>query len=1011
MGRLIVGDPSLVRARGASAVRRTAVACLVGGLVAATAIGGQVITVPAVAAVAGAPTDAAGSPGDAQVFVSWVAPVSTGGSAITGYRVQVSTSAGSGFADAAGGCRPAAVTVSTLVRCDATGLSNGTPYYFKVAAVNADGTGSYSTASAAVTPAVATNRVVTLNSGGGVSASDGLKFDYGAGQYQVTRYNSATTPPASAGQLYGDTETATAPWPNVMLFNGIWLRVGSVIVGPCIPSRRIAVTGASGNGTTVTYTTASDHGLSVGGGVLVSGTDPAAYETPSTAPANGALVTAVPSPTSFSIASTATGTYNFGGAATTGTMSPASCAVGPTASLPITAMSAWTSVVSSGGSSNSVAGGSGTAKSTLTYVDPATSLTYTLVLRFDYTAGDPFVTQTATLTVPTGSASEVKLYQAMDTYLGGSDRGAGFRTLDSSSNVILVGVRSTSGTTEGLRWRSGDQWTGYVSSLYTCPFRSNGCSSATPSDGTGSIAAGGDFWTGATAIDASPTVDNGIGVMWNTTDSPGTTTYSWDVLFAVAPVISTASLPATDTCATYSQTLAATSGSGTYNDWQIATGSLPTGMTLNSATGVISGTSSAIATSPFSVTVTDSNYFTSEPQALSIAVSQGMPVVSTASLAGGVVSTAYSQTLAATCGTGIYSSWALTSGSLPAGLTLNTATGVISGTPTTAQVAPITVEVTDSGGNVATRALSITVTAPVPSAPSGSTPATAPASTPASVVPCTLTTQAPITNPVNGNIPVGGVSAGATVMLNGCAAVPTTLTPDGRSLTVSTSGFMMRLEGRGDVNDPLGLAGNSILQLVSGPAGTSEIQSRALVSGTGALPGTTVKVYLLTDIYLGELPVDAAGTFNGSVDIPPGLAPGTYTLQANALGTSRQTRSLSIGVLVKSSKSVRIPSGRATVRFAKDSAKLTVRAKRELRALAHRIGPTKAHSVVLGYVQRDGTRSDNKELSTARARKAATFLRSIGMRGVVVARGRGVDAEKPGPRGRRVDVSIVGLPR
>ena len=474
---------------------------------------------------------------------------------------------------------------------------------------------------------------------------------------------------------------------------------------------------------------------------------------------------------------------------------------------------------------------------------------------------------------------------------------------------------------------------------------------------------------------------------------------------AVAPVVSTASLPVTDTCAVYSQTLAATSGSGTYIDWQVATGSLPTGMTLNSATGVISGTSSVVATSAFTVTVTDSNYFTSEPQALSIAVSQGMPVVSTASLAGGVVGTAYSQTLAATCGTGIYSSWALTSGSLPAGLTLNTATGVISGTPTTVQVAPITVEVTDSGGNVATKALSITVTAaPVPA------PA-APAPAPAPVVPCTLTTQSAITNPVNGNVPVPGMSAGATIMLNGCVAVPTTLTPDGRSLTVSASGFMMRLEGRGDANDPLGLAGNSILQLVSGPAGTSEIRSRALVSGTGAMPGTTVKVYLLPSTYLGEVPVDAAGTFNGSVDIPPGLAPGTYTLQANALGTSGQTRSLSIGVLMKSSKSVTIPSGRATVRFAKDSAKLTVRAKRELRALAHRIGPSRAHSVVIGYVQRDGTKRDNKELSTARARKAATFLRSIGMRGVVVAKGRGVDAQKPGPRGRRVDVSIVGLPR
>lgn len=1002
--------------RATNAANRVLAAVVVSGLVIAGTIVGQTWTEPAGAAVAGAPTDAAGSPGDSQVFVSWVAPVSTGGSVITGYRVQVSTSAGSGFADAAGGCRPAAVTISTQVRCDATGLSNGTPYYFKIAAVNADGTGSYSSASAAVTPAVATNRVVTLNSGGGTSASDGLKFEYGAGNYQVTRYNSATTPPASAGQLYGETDTPWTPFPNTGLYNGTWLRVGSTVVGPCVPSTTVNISGATGNGTTLTYTTTSAHGLSVGSVALVTGINPSSLATQTAPPAYGAIVTAVPSPTSFSIASTATSAYVSGGRAVAGARSPASCPVGATPTSPITAMSAWTSVVSSGGSSNAVASGTGTALSTLTYVDAATSLTYTLVLRFDYTAGDPFVTQTATLTVPAGNATacsgaacEVKLYQAMDTYLGGSDTGAGFRTLDSSSNVILVGVRSTSGTTEGLRWRSGDRWTGYASTNYSCPFRQTGCGGGggTPTDGTGAIGAGGNFWTGAGAIDARPTVDNAMGVMWDTAEAPGTTTYSWDVLFAVAPVVSTASLPATDTCAAYSQSLAATSGSGTYTDWQVTSGSLPTGMTLNPATGVISGTSSVVATSSFDVTVTDSNYFTSDPKSLSIAVSQGMPVVSTASLAGGVVGTAYSQTLAATCGTRSYSSWALTSGTLPSGLVLNTTTGVISGTPTTVQVAPITVQVTDSGGNVATKPLSITVTA----APVPAPVAAAPAPAPASALPCTLTTQSAITNPVNGNVPVPGVSAGATVMLNGCAAVPTTLTPDGRSLTVSANGFMMRLEGRGDVNDPLGLAGNSILQLVSGPAGTSEIRSRALVSGTGALPGTTVKVYLLPATYLGEVPVDAAGTFNGSVDIPPGLAPGTYTLQANALGTSGQTRSLSIGILMKSSKAVTIPSGRATVRFAKDSAKLTIRAKRELRALANRIGPAKAHSVVIGYVQRDGTKRDNKSLSTARAKRAAAYLKSIGMRGVVVAKGRGVDARKPGPKGRRVDISIVGLPR
>ncbi|MGA8730703.1 MAG: Ig domain-containing protein, partial [Terracidiphilus sp.] len=57
--------------------------------------------------------------------------------------------------------------------------------------------------------------------------------------------------------------------------------------------------------------------------------------------------------------------------------------------------------------------------------------------------------------------------------------------------------------------------------------------------------------------------------------------------------------------------------------------------------------------------------------------------ITTTSLPSGQVGTAYSATLAATGGTSPYA-WSLTSGTLPAGLTLNAATGAISGTPTAA---------------------------------------------------------------------------------------------------------------------------------------------------------------------------------------------------------------------------------------------------------------------------------------------------------------------------------------
>ena len=86
--------------------------------------------------------------------------------------------------------------------------------------------------------------------------------------------------------------------------------------------------------------------------------------------------------------------------------------------------------------------------------------------------------------------------------------------------------------------------------------------------------------------------------------------------------------------------------------------------------------------------------------------------VTTASLPGATVSTAYSATLAAAGGTGSGYTWAVTAGSLPAGLSLNASTGVISGTPNAAGTSNFTVQVTDSGSNTATQNLSITASIP-----------------------------------------------------------------------------------------------------------------------------------------------------------------------------------------------------------------------------------------------------------------------------------------------------------
>ncbi len=178
--------------------------------------------------------------------------------------------------------------------------------------------------------------------------------------------------------------------------------------------------------------------------------------------------------------------------------------------------------------------------------------------------------------------------------------------------------------------------------------------------------------------------------------------------------ITTSSLPDGQVGASYSATLVATGGTTPYT-WSLTSGTLPSGLSLNASTGAIIGTPTVAANaSPLTFTVNDSsNPVQSASVSLGLTIgstASGTLTIATTTLPGGQVGVAYSAALLAAGGTTPYT-WSISSGSLPAGLTLNGATGAITGTPTAAAGAtPLTISVSDSSVPVQTKSVNLALT-------------------------------------------------------------------------------------------------------------------------------------------------------------------------------------------------------------------------------------------------------------------------------------------------------------
>ena len=395
----------------------------------------------------------------------------------------------------------------------------------------------------------------------------------------------------------------------------------------------------------------------------------------------------------------------------------------------------------------------------------------------------------------------------------------------------------------------------------------------------------------AGVVAGTPDVDGARYLPVRVTDSLGATADK-DVPVTItfqATAITTTSLPAATCNTAYSAQLAGT-GSFFPDNWFLKSGTLlPTGLTMTN-TGAISGTPTVNTSTPFTIQLVDAKGGVKE-KALTITVTGCVagPVVTTTSLASGTVGTAYSQTLGASGGTAPYT-WSLASGALPAGLTLTTASGAITGTPTGAGTATFTVRATDSSAptkKTADKALSITIAAPPPV---NITTTTLPGGTVGTAYSQTLGATGGST-PYVWALETGALPGGLSISSGGVIS--------GTPTTVGSSTFTVKVTGGASTDSqqlsivvsppPLTITTTSL------PNAQLNSSYSQTVSATGGVPPYT------WTLASGTLPNGITLTAGGSlIGTPTAAGTSNFTVQVkdNAAAPTTVTKALSLTVVV-----------------------------------------------------------------------------------------------------------------
>jgi Putative Ig domain len=412
----------------------------------------------------------------------------------------------------------------------------------------------------------------------------------------------------------------------------------------------------------------------------------------------------------------------------------------------------------------------------------------------------------------------------------------------------------------------------------------------------GSLPAGLTLHPATGAITGKPTVTGPDSFTVEVTDSestPASARAAESVTVTAPPLsVTTTSLPGAVAGVAYSAKLAATGGISPYT-WLLSGGTLPEGLTLHT-NGAISGTPKSAGSATFTVEVADSDTpAETAPGSLSITVGTAALVVTTGTdLPTAHDGTAYSVKLAADGGITPYT-WSLTSGTLPAGLTLRT-NGTIDGTPSADGTYGFSVQVSDAETPPATAGASFTLVVPAPLTIQG--PRSLPDGYTGESYGVTLNNVTGGVPPYTWSLVSGSLPAGLTAFPNGTDTVSGTITgaPGTYTCTVQMS----------DSENPPATVTEILTMTVTAPPLTITTTSLPPATESGDYSATLTAANG-TQPYTWSVapnqPLPAGLTLDpgsGVISGAPAVVPGTYTFIVQVTDSANSLASANLSLVV-----------------------------------------------------------------------------------------------------------------